>query len=70
MTQLKNNGGIDPDELAVAQTTMNSAQQQYEEAQRILDGATLTSPMNGTVLSVASAVGEILDKDTYQRTIY
>ncbi len=63
---LKNNDGIDPDELAMAQGTKKNAELQLEEAQRILDGATLTSPIDGTVMTVAAAVGEILDKDTYQ----
>ncbi len=62
---LVSNNGIDPDELTIATINRDNAQLQYEEAQRILDGATLTSPIDGTVLSVASAVGEILDKDTY-----
>ncbi|NMB54266.1 MAG: efflux RND transporter periplasmic adaptor subunit [Leptolinea sp.] len=63
---LKENDGIDPDELANAQQTKKNAELQLEEAQRILDGATLTSPIDGTVLSVSSSVGEILDKDTYK----
>jgi HlyD family secretion protein len=63
---LKNNNGIDPDQLAIAQVTQKNAELQLEEAQRVLDGATLTSPIDGTVLTVASAVGEILDKDTYK----
>lgn len=63
---LKSNNGIDPDELALAQITKKNAEFQLDEAQRILDGATLTSPIDGTVLSVASPVGEILDEDTYQ----
>lgn len=62
---LLNNDGIDPDELALATIERDNAQLQYDEAVRILDGATLTSPMDGTVLSVASAVGEILDKESF-----
>jgi multidrug efflux pump subunit AcrA (membrane-fusion protein) len=66
-TTLQKNGGIDPDVLAVAQTDRDNANLQYEEAKRILDGATLTSPIDGTVITVASAVGEILTKDTYNQ---
>lgn len=63
---VKNNNGIDPDELALAEITKKNAELQLEEAQRILEGATLTSPIDGTVISVASPVGEILDTDTYK----
>jgi HlyD family secretion protein len=63
---IKNNNGIDPDEQVLAQSAKKSAELQLEEAQRVLDGATLTSPIDGTVLTVASAVGEILDKDSYK----
>ncbi len=63
---IKNNNGIDPDEFALAEITKKNAELQLEEAQRILDGATLTSPIDGTVISVAAPVGEILDKDSYQ----
>jgi RND family efflux transporter MFP subunit len=63
---LESTGGIDPDELTLAETTKKNAELQLEEAQRILDGATLVSPMDGTVISVAAAEGESLDKDTYK----
>jgi RND family efflux transporter MFP subunit len=63
---LKNNNGIDPDEQALAEMTKKDAELKLEEAQKILDGATLTSPIDGTVLTVAASVGEILDKDTYK----
>ncbi|MEI8131663.1 MAG: efflux RND transporter periplasmic adaptor subunit [Leptolinea sp.] len=63
---LKYTGGIDPEELALAQGTQKNAELQYKEAQRTLDGATLTSPMDGTILTVAAVVGETLDKDTYK----
>lgn len=64
---LFNNYGIDPNELVLATIKRDNAQLQYDEAVRILNGATLTSPMDGTVLTVASAVGEILDKDSYNK---
>jgi HlyD family secretion protein len=64
--KLKANDGIDPDTQAIAEATKKNAELQLEQAQNTLDGATLVSPMDGTILTVASAVGEILDKDTYQ----
>lgn len=63
---LKTNDGIDPDEQTVAEMTKKDAELKLEEARKVLDGATLTSPIDGTVLSVAASVGEILDKDTYK----
>lgn len=64
--KLKANDGIDPDEQALAEASLKNAQLQLEQAQATLDGATLVAPIDGTVMSVASAVGTILDKDTYQ----
>jgi multidrug efflux pump subunit AcrA (membrane-fusion protein) len=58
---LKSSGGIDPDELALAQITEKNAELQLNEAKRIFDGATLTSPMDGTVITVAAAVGETIN---------
>jgi multidrug efflux pump subunit AcrA (membrane-fusion protein) len=65
---LKSTGGIDPDELALAQATEKNAELQLDEAQRILDGATLTSPMDGTVITVAAAVGETINPVTSSKT--
>ncbi|KPL72604.1 hypothetical protein ADM99_05715 [Leptolinea tardivitalis] len=64
--KLKANDGIDPDELAIAQAKKKNAELQLEQAQNTLNGATLISPIDGTVITVASAVGEILNKDTYK----
>jgi HlyD family secretion protein len=66
--KLKANDGIDPDEQSLAEATKKNAELQLEQAQSTLDGATLISPINGTVMTVASAVGTILDKDTYKST--
>jgi RND family efflux transporter MFP subunit len=66
--KLKANNGIDPDEQALAEATKKNAELQLEQAQSTLEGATLVSPIDGTVMTVASAVGTILDKDTYKST--
>ncbi len=63
---VKNNDGIDPDEQALAEAAIKNAELQLEQAQTTLEGATLVSPIDGTVLTVESAVGTILDKDTYK----
>jgi HlyD family secretion protein len=64
--KVKANDGIDPEEQALAEATRNNAKLQLEQTQNTLEGATLVSPIDGTVMSVASAVGTILDKDTYK----
>jgi HlyD family secretion protein len=64
--KLKANDGIDPDEQALDEATKKNSELQLQQAQSTLEGATLTSPIDGTVMSVASAVGTILDKDTYK----
>ncbi len=64
--RLKNNNGIDPDEQALAEAAKKNAELQLEQAESTLEGATLVSPIDGTVLTVKSAVGTILDKDTYK----
>ena len=43
-----------------ANTSLTSAQAQYEQAERALEDATLVAPMAGTVVSIASEVGEAL----------
>jgi HlyD family secretion protein len=64
--KVKANDGIDPNEQALAEASKKNAELQLEQAQSTLNGATMVSPIDGTVMSVASAVGTILDKDTYK----
>ncbi len=63
---LKNNNGIEPNEQALAEAAKKNAELQLEQEQNTLEGATLVSPIDGTVLTVESAVGTILDKDSYK----
>lgn len=55
---LTKNNGVDPDQLAVAQNNAATAQFALDTAQKNLDGATLKAPFDGTILSVAGAVGD------------
>jgi RND family efflux transporter MFP subunit len=58
---VKNNDGIEPEELALAQATKKNAQLQLDQAQRNLDGATLVSPIDGTVLTVSGSVNDTVN---------
>jgi RND family efflux transporter MFP subunit len=62
---LTENNGIDPDELALAQNTLASAQVAYNKAQKQLAGATLTAPFDGTIMSVAGQVGDTVGTATF-----
>jgi HlyD family secretion protein len=50
-------GGSQGDAIFSAQERVNQAETTLEEAQEELDGATITAPIAGTVLSVAGSVG-------------
>ncbi len=55
---LSANGGVDPLELATAENKIANADLAVAQAQKTLDGATLTAPFDGTILSVSGEVGE------------
>lgn len=52
-------GGIDPLELAKAENKVENAELAVAQAQKKLNGATLTAPFDGTILAVSGEVGEI-----------
>ncbi len=54
---LKANNGIDPLELQIAQAKVEDAQLALQKAQDALAGATLVSPMDGTVVAINGATG-------------
>lgn len=62
---LTENLGIDPDELALAQNALDSAQVAFNQAQKQLDGATLVAPLDGTVMSIKGAVGDSVGTSTF-----
>ncbi len=62
---LKENSGIDPEELVLAETTVEKAKLQLENAQEKLEGASIIASMDGTVISVASDAGEAVGTSTY-----
>lgn len=55
---LKANAGIDPVQLAIDEAAVKDAQAQLDQAQSNLAGATITAPMNGTVMAVNGAAGQ------------
>jgi HlyD family secretion protein len=58
--------GIDPDALVEAQSTVELKTVAYDEAVKNLDGATLTAPFNGVIMSVAGIAGDSVEEgDTF-----
>ncbi len=56
--QLLSNGGLDPDATALAETRLKAARLELAQTEKALTGVTLTAPIDGTVMSVAGAVGD------------
>ncbi len=70
------NSGIDPEAVEIAQAEVENAEVQVVKAQNDLDGATITAPMDGTVVALDAeegdtvvAINKIQDVDT-DETIY
>lgn len=62
---LQKNNGINPTDLTTAENTVASAQLNLEEAKATLDGTTIKAPYDGTILSVAGAVGDKAGTSTF-----
>jgi HlyD family secretion protein len=62
---LKNNNGLDPVSIAIAQATLDYDQWQLQVAQANLNGATLSAPFAGIVTAVNGAVGENAGTSTF-----
>ena len=54
---LKANNGIDSTALEIAQASLKNAQLQLLQAQKNLDGAAITAPMDGSVTAVNGEIG-------------
>ena len=62
---LTENQGIDPDELALSQNALDSAQVAYNKAEKELEGTTLEAPFDGTIMSVAGDEGDSVGTSTF-----
>jgi HlyD family secretion protein len=62
---LKENSGINPQKLVLAETTLEKLKLQLENAQEKLEGASIIASMNGTIISVAANAGEAVGTGTY-----
>ncbi len=62
---LVENNGVDPLELARAENKVANAQLALDKAEQKLEGATITAPFTGTVLSVAGQVGDEVGGGTF-----
>jgi len=58
---LKSNSGVDPNQLALDEAAVETVQAQLNQAQEDLQGITLTAPMDGKVVYLASGAGTIVD---------
>jgi HlyD family secretion protein len=65
LAKLQANNGIDPDALALDQATVKNAQLSLQDAKNQLAGATMTSPINGIVVSVAGSVGATVNSGIF-----
>lgn len=62
---LQANNGLDPLELAQAETSAAAAQLALDTAKEKLAGTTLTAPFDGTILAVAGSAGDEVGTDTF-----
>lgn len=62
---LKAASGIDPNELALAESKVTQAETQRTAAQEKLDGIVLKAPMDGKVTFLAAKAGAIVDTTKY-----
>lgn len=63
--ELKATYGLDQDAAALAEATANNAVLQLEIARNALNGAVITAPMDGTILSIAEGEGEEVGTSTF-----
>ena len=62
---LQASSGIDPNEQALLENTLEDCQYNLADAEKNLESATLISPMDGTVISIAAGQGEQVDTSTF-----
>ena len=65
LEELQQNDGVNNDEVALAQAQLDLAKANLQLAQENLEGATLVTPISGTVISIEAGVGEAVSTDTY-----
>jgi RND family efflux transporter MFP subunit len=65
LDELEANNGIDPVELAKAENAAANAKLTLENNQKVLAGATITAPYDGTILTVAGSAGNAVDTATF-----
>jgi RND family efflux transporter MFP subunit len=65
LTFILENNGVDPDDLALAQNEVDTAEIALEEAKSNLSGTTLTAPFAGTVISLAGSAGDEVGTSTF-----
>jgi RND family efflux transporter MFP subunit len=58
LAELQANNGIDPSDLAIAETSVAAAQIAYDKAFATLKGTTIYAPFDGTILSIEGEVGD------------
>ena len=58
LQEIKASNGVDANQLAMDQARVKQAELQLTMAQQKLDGAVLTAPIDGTVMSVAGNLGD------------
>lgn len=59
------NNGVDPDEYALAENTVENAQLTYDKAQKNLESAKMTAPFDGTITVVNGETGDVADTGTF-----
>lgn len=62
---LKENSGVNPEELVLAETTLEKTKLQLENAQEKLEGASIIASMDGTIISVSAGAGEAVGTSTF-----
>ncbi len=65
LAKLKENNGIDPLAVALAQAKVSSAQTDLALAESNLSGAVIHAPSDGTVLSIAGSAGDQVGTDPF-----
>ncbi|HMD90139.1 MAG TPA: efflux RND transporter periplasmic adaptor subunit, partial [Anaerolineaceae bacterium] len=66
LAKLQQNNGLDPNTLAQDQQNVDSAQLALTNAQKVLAGASLIAPFDGTVITVAGQAGDtVTDSSTF-----
>lgn len=66
---LLDNSGVNPEEVEIARAALKNSEMQLIKAQNDLAGATLTAPMDGTIISIGAGAGEAVKAGAVYITI-